>query len=191
MGKKLSGTKALSRTTSTSSDVFEDPAQGAEAAGAAASSRLQLSGSDRDHLITLYSSSDLATLSNLGIDRDGLILIALMSGGDYDTTGLLQCGVKIALALARGGYGTTLIAAFKASYPDQASAPKVCATFANFLGPGWRMYEKSFVRMRADSSPRKGPSSHQRSKTSFLSTQESRKVLAYYVYPLTSQQQQR
>lgn len=186
-GKNLSGTKALSRTTSTSSDVFEDPTRGAEAAGAAASSQLQLSGSDRDHLITLYSSRDLATLSSLGIDRDGLILIALMSGGDYDTTGLLQCGVKIALALARGGYGTTLIKAFQASCSDQGSAPEACSNFGNFLKT-WLEEVREELRTNARGFlPSKRPKLASTIEDSFLSTPESRKVLAYYVYPLTSQ----
>lgn len=190
-GKNLSGTKAFSRTASASSDVFVDaasrtaPEEGA--ATAMAASRLQLSGSDRDHLITLYTAHDLASNSDLGIDRDGVILIALMSGGDYDTSGLMQCGVKIALALARGGYGTRLVEAFKASYPDQASAKRSCTAFQTFVRT-WleevreelRTNERGFLPNRR----------HKLASTiqgSFLSTEESRRVLAYYVYPLTSE----
>ncbi|CBQ73255.1 conserved hypothetical protein [Sporisorium reilianum SRZ2] len=187
-GKNLSGTKALSRTTSTSSDVFEDaPHSTQDPAAAASALRLQLSGSDRDHLITLYKASDLSSMSTLGIDRDGLILIALMSGGDYDTTGLLQCGVKIALALARGSFGTTLIEAFKASYPDQASAHKSSAAFERFLKAWLEQVREELRTNERGFLPSRRPKLASTIEEKFLSTQESRKVLAYYVYPLTSQ----
>ncbi|TKY89286.1 hypothetical protein EX895_001817 [Sporisorium graminicola] len=189
-GKNLSGTKVLSRTTSTSSDVFDDaPPSTQDPAAAASALRLQLSGSDRDHLITLYRASDLSSLSSLGIDRDGLILIALMSGGDYDTTGLLQCGVKIALALARGGFGKTLIEAFKTSYPDQASVHQSSATFARFLTTWLEDVRQELRTNKRGLLPSRRQKLASSIEESFLSTQESRKVLAYYVYPLTSQSQ--
>ncbi|SPO23822.1 uncharacterized protein UTRI_03648_B [Ustilago trichophora] len=180
-GKNLSGTKALSRTTSASSDVF-DETPSIPSAGP----RLQLSGSDRDHLITLYKADDLVTLPQLGIDRDGLILIALMSGGDYDTTGLLQCGVKIALALARGGFGTTLIDAFKRSYPDQPSASQPCGTFTTFMQTWLEQVRDELRTNERGFLPNRRPKLASSIEQSFLSTADSRKVLAYYVYPLTS-----
>ncbi|SPO24380.1 uncharacterized protein UTRI_03648 [Ustilago trichophora] len=180
-GKNLSGSKALSRTTSASSDVF-DEAPSVPSAG----SRPPLSGSDRDHLITLYKAHDLVALPQLGIDRDGLILVALMSGGDYDTTGLLQCGVKIALALARGGFGTTLINAFKRSYPDQASAFQPCETFITFLQTWLEQIRDELRTNERGFLPNRRPKLASSIEQSFLSTAESRKVLAYYVYPLTS-----
>ncbi|CDS01344.1 uncharacterized protein SPSC_06620 [Sporisorium scitamineum] len=187
-GKNLSGSKALSRTTPTSSDVFDDAAHSTQDPAAAASAlRLQLSGSNRDHLITLYKASDLSSLSSLGIDRDGLILIALISGGDYDTTGLLQCGVKIALALARGGFGTTLVEAFKVSYPDQASTHKSSTTFERFLKTWLEEVRQELRTNERGFLPSRRPKLASSIEESFLSTQESRKVLAYYVYPLTSQ----
>ncbi|EST05156.1 XPG N-terminal [Kalmanozyma brasiliensis GHG001] len=182
-GKNLSGTKALSRTTSTSSDVFEDGSH--EAPATASTSKVQLSGSDRDHLITLYNAVDLAG-DDMGIDRDGLILIALMSGGDYDTTGLLNCGVKIALALARGGFGTTLIHAFKRSYPDQGSASKSCPTFASFLATWLEEVREELRTNERGFLPSRRPKLASTIEDHFLSTKESRMVLAFYVYPLTS-----
>lgn len=186
-GKNLSGTKALSRSASAKEGVLEDVPTSIDVANAAVASRLQLTGSDRDHLITLYRAQDLAAMANLGIDRDGLILIALMSGGDYDATGLMQCGIKIALALARGGFGTTLVEAFKASYSDQASAQCTSADFESFLRC-WledvrnelRTNERGFL-------PSRRPKLASSIEDGFLSTQESRRVLAYYVYPLTSE----
>ncbi|KAJ9479342.1 Holliday junction resolvase YEN1 [Pseudozyma hubeiensis] len=187
-GKNLSGTKALSRTTSTSSDVFDEPgSSNLDTVAASATSRLQLSGSDRDHLITLYKASDLTDISRLGLDRDGLILIGLMSGGDYDTTGLLQCGVKIALALARGGFGATLIKAFKASYADQASASATCGVFETFLKAWLEEVREELRSNQRGYLPSRRPKLASTIEESFLSTPESRRVLAYYVYPLTSQ----
>lgn len=43
-----------------------------------------------------------------GLDREGMILIALMSGGDYITEGIPGCGIKIACEAARAGYGKRL-----------------------------------------------------------------------------------
>jgi holliday junction resolvase YEN1 len=43
-----------------------------------------------------------------GLDREGMILIALMSGGDYITEGIPGCGIKVACEAARAGYGNSL-----------------------------------------------------------------------------------
>jgi holliday junction resolvase YEN1 len=43
-----------------------------------------------------------------GLDRDGMILIALMSGGDYIPGGIPGCGMKVACEAARAGFGRSL-----------------------------------------------------------------------------------
>ncbi|CAD6441761.1 f1e95285-fdb3-4c39-bae9-6cd83862432f [Sclerotinia trifoliorum] len=43
-----------------------------------------------------------------GLDREGMILVALMSGGDYKTEGIPGCGVKVACEAARAGFGKRL-----------------------------------------------------------------------------------
>jgi Holliday junction resolvase YEN1 len=43
-----------------------------------------------------------------GLDREGMILVALMSGGDYITEGIPGCGVKVACEAARAGFGKSL-----------------------------------------------------------------------------------
>jgi holliday junction resolvase YEN1 len=43
-----------------------------------------------------------------GLDREGMILVALMSGGDYITEGIPGCGIKIACEAARAGFGKSL-----------------------------------------------------------------------------------
>ncbi|MCJ1313823.1 hypothetical protein MMC25_007503 [Agyrium rufum] len=44
-----------------------------------------------------------------GLDRPGMILVALMSGGDYITAGISGCGIKVACEAARAGFGHDLI----------------------------------------------------------------------------------
>ncbi|KJR85425.1 holliday junction resolvase YEN1 [Sporothrix schenckii 1099-18] len=43
-----------------------------------------------------------------GLDREGMILVALMSGGDYLPEGVPGCGVKLACEAAKAGYGRRL-----------------------------------------------------------------------------------
>jgi len=43
-----------------------------------------------------------------GLDREGMILVALMSGGDYMTEGIQNCGPKTASEAARAGFGRDL-----------------------------------------------------------------------------------
>jgi Holliday junction resolvase YEN1 len=43
-----------------------------------------------------------------GLDREGMILVALMSGGDYVPEGIPGCGIKKACEAARAGFGTQL-----------------------------------------------------------------------------------
>lgn len=43
-----------------------------------------------------------------GLDSEGMILVALMSGGDYIPAGVPGCGIKIACEAARAGFGRDL-----------------------------------------------------------------------------------
>ncbi|KAL8745316.1 MAG: hypothetical protein Q9184_007891, partial [Pyrenodesmia sp. 2 TL-2023] len=43
-----------------------------------------------------------------GLDSNGMILVALMSGGDYIPAGVPGCGIKIACEAARAGFGQDL-----------------------------------------------------------------------------------
>ncbi|KPA35518.1 flap endonuclease gen 1 [Fusarium langsethiae] len=47
-------------------------------------------------------------LGSQGLDREGMVLVALMSGGDYNPDGLPGCGIKVALEAARAGFGNEL-----------------------------------------------------------------------------------
>lgn len=43
-----------------------------------------------------------------GLDREGMVLVALMSGGDYTPEGIPGCGPKLACEAARAGFGAEL-----------------------------------------------------------------------------------
>ncbi|EPE03742.1 flap structure-specific endonuclease [Ophiostoma piceae UAMH 11346] len=43
-----------------------------------------------------------------GLDREGMVLVALMSGGDYIPEGVPGCGVKLACEAAKAGFGRSL-----------------------------------------------------------------------------------
>lgn len=46
-----------------------------------------------------------------GLDQEGFILMAMISGGDYDTRGLGRCGPNTAVRLVKKGFGHSLCAA--------------------------------------------------------------------------------
>ncbi|KAG8528237.1 uncharacterized protein KY384_007154 [Bacidia gigantensis] len=56
--------------------------------------------------IDIYRADEIQKKS--GMDREGMILVALMSGGDYVQAGLPRCGPKIACQAARAGFGQDL-----------------------------------------------------------------------------------
>jgi hypothetical protein len=49
------------------------------------------------------------TLTNTGLDSDGMILVALLSGGDYNTEGVPGFGPSLACEIARAKFGTELL----------------------------------------------------------------------------------
>ncbi|KAJ6495859.1 PIN domain-like protein, partial [Mycena vulgaris] len=54
----------------------------------------------------IYTSDSISS-APLYLDEDGLLLVILATGGDYDK-GLSKCGIKIAYGLARCGFGRDL-----------------------------------------------------------------------------------
>lgn len=56
--------------------------------------------------VTVYEREDVERES--GLTRNGMILVALMSGGDYLPEGVPRCGIKIAADCARAGFGEDL-----------------------------------------------------------------------------------
>ena len=62
---------------------------------------------DKNHT-RLYQASKIRTHPSISLTTGGLILIGLLSGGDYAQAGLPGCGITTAHALARCGFGDTL-----------------------------------------------------------------------------------
>ncbi|CAK7227701.1 hypothetical protein SBRCBS47491_006657 [Sporothrix bragantina] len=57
---------------------------------------------------TSISPENILRTKETGLDREGLVLVALMSGGDYLPEGVPGCGVKLACEAAKAGYGRSL-----------------------------------------------------------------------------------
>lgn len=64
---------------------------------------------DGNHVV-VFSATDF-NLPEIDLTHGGLILIALLSGGDYHQAGLSGCGPKVAHGLARCGFGDSLLSA--------------------------------------------------------------------------------
>jgi Holliday junction resolvase YEN1 len=58
--------------------------------------------------VNVYKAEE--TLKSSGLDGQGMVLVALMSGGDYVPEGIPGCGPKVACDAARAGFGKELCA---------------------------------------------------------------------------------
>jgi len=68
---------------------------------------LNSEGKDDKNHTRVFRSQDIHKHSDIQLTRGGLILVGLMSGGDYEG-GLERCGVATAHAIARCGFGDAL-----------------------------------------------------------------------------------
>ncbi|CRK39682.1 hypothetical protein BN1723_004598 [Verticillium longisporum] len=57
--------------------------------------------------VTVYDTNEQSLIAS-GLDRQGMVLVALMSGGDYLPEGVPGCGLKLACEVARAGFGKSL-----------------------------------------------------------------------------------
>ncbi|KAI0799873.1 hypothetical protein BC629DRAFT_1438875 [Irpex lacteus] len=62
---------------------------------------------DKNHTMT-FSAQDIARHPNISLDTPSLILIALLSGGDY-SPGIPGCGISVSASLAQAGFGRSLV----------------------------------------------------------------------------------
>ncbi|KAJ7872770.1 PIN domain-like protein [Mycena olivaceomarginata] len=97
--------------------------------------------------VTVYSSEKLFINPGISLTRGGILLIALLAGGDYHK-GIPGCGIKTAHAIARGNLGDLLLqkalenptptAAFLEFLTNQFGwdAPAIAAKFSKSLYPG-------------------------------------------------------
>ena len=65
---------------------------------------------------TLYTAKAIQETKPLCLTHGGMVLIALLSGGDY-SKGIPGCGFSISSALARCGFGDSLLYAFNSMAP--------------------------------------------------------------------------
>ncbi|PPQ81847.1 hypothetical protein CVT24_008666 [Panaeolus cyanescens] len=72
--------------------------------------------------VEVFTSARIESEAHLS--PGGLILFALLTGGDYDPSGLVNCGQVTALALCRCGFGDQLLDAARADTPILRSALK-------------------------------------------------------------------
>ncbi|KAG6819757.1 hypothetical protein H0H93_008969 [Arthromyces matolae] len=120
-----------------------------------------------------YSADKIQQSPNLNLTRGGLILLALMVGGDYDPIGIPGCGMLTALGLARSGFGDTLLnAKIRTNSED----------FSQFL-VNWRtdMQTELQTNLRGFL-PNRSPSVAGRIDASFPNLE----IIESYVAPLTS-----
>ncbi|OTB14911.1 hypothetical protein K445DRAFT_318821 [Daldinia sp. EC12] len=70
--------------------------------------------------VSMYDTQELLE-SGAGLDREGMVLVALMSGGDYLPEGIPGAGVKLACEAARAGFGKALCRLKKSDTSELAS----------------------------------------------------------------------
>src|SRR6266702_1133169 len=68
---------------------------------------------------TVYTSAKILAHPSVQLTRGRLILIGLLSGGDYHQAGLARCGPGIAHGLAKCGFGDELLEATQSLTRDK------------------------------------------------------------------------
>ncbi|KAI0376596.1 hypothetical protein F5Y04DRAFT_201262 [Hypomontagnella monticulosa] len=90
--------------------------------------------------VSMYDTEELLK-SGAGLDREGMVLVALMSGGDYIPEGIPGAGVKLACEAARAGFGKSLCRLKKSDTSE-------LATWKEWLIYELRNNESGFFRTR-------------------------------------------
>jgi Holliday junction resolvase YEN1 len=101
-----------------------------------------------------------------GLDREGMVLVALMSGGDYNPDGLPGCGIKVALEAARAGFGKELCRL-------KAADKEALQAWRNSLIHELRTNEKGYFKRRNQA-------------LRIPETFPDFKILRYYTHPVVS-----
>jgi Holliday junction resolvase YEN1 len=90
--------------------------------------------------VSMYDSRELGQGVS-GLDREGMVLVALMSGGDYLPEGIPGAGVKLACEAARAGFGKSLCQL-------KRSNTSALASWKEWLAYELRHNESGFFRTR-------------------------------------------
>ncbi|KAI3327562.1 hypothetical protein HD806DRAFT_483244 [Xylariaceae sp. AK1471] len=70
--------------------------------------------------VSMFDTQELGQGAS-GLDREGMVLVALMSGGDYLPEGIPGAGVKLACEAARAGFGKSLCRLKRSNTSELAS----------------------------------------------------------------------
>ncbi|TCD69961.1 hypothetical protein EIP91_005550 [Steccherinum ochraceum] len=95
---------------------------GAKLSGNRSNPALNADGKESDEHNMVYDARTLREHPNIGLTRGGIILFALLSGGDYDGGGAKGFGPNTAQALARAGFGDQLLEAAEHSQGQELQA---------------------------------------------------------------------
>lgn len=68
--------------------------------------------------VTCYSMGREGHISNVPLDRAGMILFAMLSGGDYLPSGVPKCGSKLAAQIAKAQFGDDLLKEIMSPLPN-------------------------------------------------------------------------
>lgn len=68
--------------------------------------------------VTCYSMGREGQVSNVPLDRAGMILFAMLSGGDYLPSGVPKCGSKLAAQIAKAKFGDDLLKEITSPLPN-------------------------------------------------------------------------
>ncbi|KAJ5308076.1 hypothetical protein N7476_008732 [Penicillium atrosanguineum] len=68
--------------------------------------------------VTCYRMGNEGHISNVPLDRAGMILFAMLSGGDYLPSGVPKCGSKLAAQIAKAQFGDDLLKEISSESPD-------------------------------------------------------------------------
>ncbi|KAG8898187.1 hypothetical protein FRC01_010992, partial [Tulasnella sp. 417] len=79
---------------------------------------LNADGRDDGKHTLVFRADEFEKRDDIDLTRNGMILIGLLSGGDYHEEGVRGCGKLIAHGLARCGFGESLVDAFLSMEPD-------------------------------------------------------------------------
>lgn len=117
--------------------------------------------------VSVYDAAELRQ-SESGLGREGMVLVALMSGGDYIPEGIPGCGVKVACEAAKAGFGQSLC---RIKVADKEALAKWKENLVHELRTNESGYFRT--RHRALEIPESFP---------------NMEVLRYYTHPVISQQ---
>ncbi|KAG6919720.1 hypothetical protein DXG01_001554 [Tephrocybe rancida] len=133
--------------------------------------RVFLYAADTIELTTTTGQSNLD--DSVGLTRGGLLLFALLSGGDYDTKGVPGCGGAVACGLAQCGFGDTLLDAL-----NSASGQPLEAILKH-----WRQGLRNEL---VSNSQRRLSRTHPNLAQNINDAFPSRSVMNFYLNPVTS-----